>query len=290
MEPYTLTWAGHSLELGKRALIMGILNTTPDSFSDGGKFETFTDAIAHARRMIADGVDLIDIGGESSRPFSDPVSEAVEIERTVPVIRQLVQETDIPLSIDTKKAAVAEAALAAGAAIINDISALGNDPKMAPLVADAGVPVILMHMQGTPKTMQQEPTYKNVTAEVMEFLKSAATHAQEQGISPLKIFIDPGIGFGKTTLHNLSLIKHLHRFQALGLPLVIGTSRKAFIRKTLAGESGEAIAPHMPIVASGTQATVAASILSGAHIVRVHDVAGAVAVAKIIEAIKNAPD
>ncbi len=290
MKPYTLNWGDHSLELGKRALIMGILNTTPDSFSDGGRFETFSDAITHARQMIADGADLIDIGGESTRPFSDPVSETMEIKRTIPVIKQLVQETGIPLSIDTNKAAVAEAALAAGASIINDISALRNDPKMASLAAETGVPVILMHMQGTPKTMQQEPTYKNVTAEVMAFLESAAAEAEAQGISPSKIFIDPGIGFGKTTDHNLTLIKHLSRFQSLGLPVVIGTSRKAFIRKILAGKSAEPIAPHMPVVETGTQATVAASILAGAHIIRVHDVAGAVAVAKITEAIKTAPD
>lgn len=290
MKPYTLTWGNHSLEIGRRTLVMGILNTTPDSFSDGGKFELFTDAITHARRMIADGADLIDIGGESTRPFSDPVREDVEIERTVPVIRQLVQETGIPISIDTNKAAVAEAALAAGASVINDISALRNDPKMAPLAAKSGSPVILMHMQGTPKTMQAEPTYDDVTTEVIEFLKSAAAAAQKQGIPPTKIFIDPGIGFGKTTAHNLTLIKHLSRFQKLGLPVVIGTSRKAFIRKTLAGDSGEALLPHMPIVETGSRATVVASILGGAHIVRVHDVAGAVAVAKITDAIVNAPD
>jgi dihydropteroate synthase len=290
MKPYTLTWGNHSLEIGRRTLVMGILNTTPDSFSDGGKFELFTDAITHARRMIADGADLIDIGGESTRPFSDPVREDVEIERTVPVIRQLVQETSIPISIDTNKAAVAEAALAAGASVINDISALRNDPKMAPLAAKSGSPVILMHMQGTPKTMQAEPTYDDVTTEVIEFLKSAAADAQKQGIPPTKIFIDPGIGFGKTTAHNLTLIKHLSRFQKLGLPVVIGTSRKAFIRKTLAGDSGEALLPHMPIVETGSRATVVASILGGAHIVRVHDVAGAVAVAKITDAIVNAPD
>ena len=290
MNPYILTWGNHSLEIGRRTLVMGILNTTPDSFSDGGRFEVFTDAITHARRMIADGADLIDIGGESTRPFSDPVPEDVEIERTVPVIRQLVRETDIPISIDTTKAAVAEAALAAGASIINDISALRSDPKIAPLAAEAGVPVILMHMQGSPKTMQQDPTYNNVTAEVMEFLKSAATGAQKQGIPPSMIFIDPGIGFGKTTAHNLTLIKHLSRFKELDLPVVIGTSRKAFIRKTLARNPGETISPEMPIVETGTQATVAVSILGGAHIVRVHDVAGAVAVAKITDAILNAPD
>lgn len=290
MKPFTITWGDHRLILGKRTLVMGILNTTPDSFSDGGKFEKYPDAITHARQMITAGADLIDIGGESTRPFSDPVPEDVEIERTVPVIRQLVTETDIPLSIDTTKAAVAEAALEAGASIINDISALGGDPRMASLAADTGVPVILMHMQGTPKTMQQAPVYDDVTAEVMAFLETAANNARAKGISSSKIMIDPGIGFGKTTAHNLSLIKQLSRFQSLGLPVVIGTSRKAFIRKILAGDSGETIAPHMPVVNTGTQATVAASILGGADIVRVHDVAEAVAVAKITDAIKNAPD
>lgn len=290
MNPYTLTWGGHSLVLGKRTLIMGILNITPDSFSDGGKFENFSAALAHARKMVADGADLIDIGGESTRPFSEPVPEELEIKRTIPVIRQLAQEVDIPLSIDTTKAAVAEAALAAGASIINDVSAMRSDPGMASLAAGAGVPVILMHMQGTPKTMQQTPIYDDVTAEVIAFLREAAAGAQEHGIPPSKILVDPGIGFGKTIANNLTLIKNLVRFQTLGLPLVIGTSRKAFIRKMIADDSGQDIRPDMPVVETGTQATIAAAIMGGAHIVRVHDVAGAVVVARITDAIKSAPD
>jgi dihydropteroate synthase len=290
MKPYTLSWGEHSLVLGKRTLIMGILNVTPDSFSDGGKFETFSDAITHARQMIADGADLIDIGGESSRPFSDPVPEEAEIKRTIPVIRELALETDIPLSIDTTKASVAEAALAAGASIINDISALRSDPAMAPLAAAAGIPIILMHMQGTPKTMQQSPSYQDVTGEVIDFLKAAADNAKKQGISPSKILVDPGIGFGKTIANNLTLIKNLSRFQSLGLPVVIGTSRKAFIRKTITGHPEQDIHPDLTIVEAGSQATIAAAIMAGANIVRVHDVAGAVVTAKIADAIKNAPD
>ncbi len=290
MKPYTLAWGNHFLTLGKRTLIMGVLNITPDSFSDGGKFEKFRDAVNHARRMIAAGADIIDIGGESSRPFSDPVPAATEIKRTIPVIKELVQETDIPLSIDTTKASVAEAALATGASIINDISATRGDPDMAPLAAASGVPIILMHMQGTPKTMQESPFYKDVTGEVIAFLKTAAAGAQEKGISPAKIFVDPGIGFGKTTGHNLTLIKNLSRFQSLSLPVVIGTSRKAFIRKTIAGHLQKDVNPDAPDVRIGTQATIAAAIMGGAHIVRVHDVADAVMIARIIDAIKNAPD
>ncbi|MEW6077001.1 MAG: dihydropteroate synthase [Thermodesulfobacteriota bacterium] len=290
MKPYTLSWGNHSLVLGGRTLIMGVLNITPDSFSDGGKFEKFTDAIAHARQMIADGADLIDIGGESTRPFSDPIPAAEEINRTAPIIREIVRETDIPISIDTTKAAVAEAALTAGACIINDISALRGDPKMAPLAADAGVPIILMHMQGTPKIMQQSPSYQDVTGEVINFLQSASGIAEKQGISSSKIFVDPGIGFGKTAAHNLTLIKNLFRFRSLGLPVVIGTSRKAFIRKTITGHPEKDLPPDMPAVITGTQATIAAAILGGANIVRVHDVAEAVITARITDAIKNAHD
>jgi dihydropteroate synthase len=290
MKPFSLSWGNHSLVLGGRTLIMGILNATPDSFSDGGKFAGFSDAVAHARQMIADGADLIDIGGESTRPFSQPVSTEEEIRRTIPVIREIARETGVPISIDTTKATVAEAALAAGACIINDISALRGDPAMASLAAAAGVPIILMHMQGTPKTMQQAPSYQDVTGEVIGFLKSSAAMAERQGISPSMIFVDPGIGFGKTTAHNLTLIKNLSRFQSLGLPLVIGTSRKAFIRKAITGHPDKDLPPDMPAVIAGTQATIAAAILGGAHIVRVHDVAEAVITARITDAIKNAPD
>jgi dihydropteroate synthase len=290
MKPYTLSWGDHSLILGKRTLIMGILNITPDSFSDGGKFAAFSDAIAHARQMIADGADLIDIGGESTRPFSEPVSEEEEINRTIPIIREIARGTGIPISIDTTKATVAEAALAAGACIINDISALRGDPKMAPLAAAAGVPIILMHMQGTPKTMQHSPFYQDVTGEVIGFLKSAADVAENKGVAPSKIFVDPGIGFGKTAAHNLTLIKTLSRFQSIGRPVVIGTSRKAFIRKTITGRPDKDLPADIPVVNVGTQATIAAAIMGGAHIVRVHNVADAVVTARITDAIKNAPD
>lgn len=290
MSNYTLSWGNHRLELGRRTLVMGILNVTPDSFSDGGRFETFDRAVAHARRMVAEGADILDIGGESTRPFSDPVPEALEMERTLPVIERLVGEISIPISIDTNKASVAKAALDAGASIINDISALGFDPKMAGLAAETGVPVILMHMQGDPKTMQQAPFYKDVTQEVIAFLADAAARARAAGVAPGRIIVDPGIGFGKSVAHNLTLLKNLSAFERLDLPLLVGTSRKAFIRKILASPHGEPAHVDSPEVRSGTQATVAAAVLGGAHIVRVHDVADAVITVKLADAIKNASD
>ncbi|ABW68848.1 dihydropteroate synthase [Desulfosudis oleivorans] len=290
MSLFTLSWGDHRLELGRRTLVMGILNVTPDSFSDGGRFATFDRAVTHARRMAAEGADILDIGGESTRPFSDPVTEEEEKQRVLPVIERLVKEIDIPISIDTNKASVARAALDAGASIINDVSALTFDSAMAGLAADAGVPVILMHMQGNPKTMQQAPAYEDVTREVMAFLKAAADRAGAAGVDRAKIIVDPGIGFGKNLDHNLTLIKNLSAFESLGLPLLIGTSRKAFIRKTLTGPDGQPAPVDAPAVRLGTQATVTAAVLGGAHIVRVHDVADAVITVKLADAIKNAPD
>ncbi|MFZ5564016.1 MAG: dihydropteroate synthase [Thermodesulfobacteriota bacterium] len=290
MNRFTLAWGGRRLELGPRTLVMGILNVTPDSFSDGGRFDTFDRAVAHARQMAAQGADILDIGGESTRPFSDPVPEALEMERTIPVIRRLAGEVSIPISIDTAKASVAKAALDAGASIINDISALGADPKMGALAAEAGVPVVLMHMQGNPKTMQQAPSYRDVTREVIGFLADAAARARAAGVDPSRIIVDPGIGFGKTVAHNLTLLKNLSAFEPLGLPLLVGTSRKAFIRKTLADAAGEPAHVDSPAVLTGTQATITAAVLGGAHIVRVHDVAEAVITVKLADAIKNAPD
>ena len=290
MSLFTLSWGDRRLELGRRTLVMGILNVTPDSFSDGGRFATFDRAVTHARRMAAEGADILDIGGESTRPFSDPVAEDEEKQRVLPVIERLAKEIDIPISIDTNKASVARAALDAGASIINDVSALTFDSAMAGLAAEAGVPVILMHMQGNPKTMQQAPAYKDVTREVMAFLKAAADRAGAGGVDRAKIIVDPGIGFGKNLDHNLTLIKNLSAFEHLGLPLLIGTSRKAFIRKTLAGPDGQPAPVDAPAVRLGTQATVTAAVLGGAHIVRVHDVADAVITVKLADAVKNAPD
>ncbi|MDY6905103.1 MAG: dihydropteroate synthase [Thermodesulfobacteriota bacterium] len=290
MTGYRISWNDRQLVMHGRTLIMGILNITPDSFSDGGRFEDPESAIAQAEKLVADGADILDIGGESTRPFSDPVPAAVEIERTAPVIQALAGRINVPISIDTTKAKVAEAALAAGASIINDISALQMDPQMASVAADAGVPVILMHMQGNPKTMQEAPAYEDVTREVVDFLADAAQTAEENGIARERVIVDPGIGFGKTVDHNLTLIHNLHRFRRLNLPLLVGPSRKAFIRKTLAGSGDDTLPADSPEVIAGTQAVVAASVLGGAHIIRVHDVAAARITLMLADAIKNAPE
>ena len=288
MKPYSLAWGKHCLDFGKRTYIMGVLNVTPDSFSDGGKFFTFDDAVAQGYKLFEDGADILDIGGESTRPFSNPVSEKEEILRVVPVIETLSKRIPIPISIDTTKAGVAEQAIKAGASMINDVSSLSFDPKMANVVADYGVPVILMHMLGNPKTMQIEPFYDDIIGEIKTFLENAIDQAENKGISRLKIIIDPGIGFGKTVGHNLLLIKRLHEFKALKVPIMIGTSRKAFIRNILKDNAAQEINADSVMVESGTQASVAAAILNGAHIIRVHDVANTRVTVKIIDAIKNA--
>lgn len=285
-----ITWNGHRLVLGQRTLIMGVLNVTPDSFSDGGCFERLDDALRQADQMVADGADILDIGGESTRPFSAPVSADVEIERTRPVVEHLAKKYKLPLSIDTTKASVAKAALDAGASIINDVSALRYDPELGRLAGSAEVPVVLMHMQGTPKTMQEAPVYENVTGEVTTFLARAAGKAEEMGIARSKIIVDPGFGFGKTANHNLTLLKHISFLTGLGLPVMAGVSRKAFIRKILAGSEEEPLPPQSPAVADGTQAAVAAAVMGGASIVRVHDVAKTKITITLIDAMKAAPD
>ncbi len=289
MKTFNLAWGKHRLDLGRRTCIMGVLNVTPDSFSDGGKFFTIDDAVTQGYTLFEDGADILDIGGESTRPFSDVVSEEEEIQRVVPVIEKLSARISIPISIDTTKANVAEHAIKAGASMINDISSLRFDPDMANVAADRGVPVILMHMLGNPKTMQIEPKYDDLIAEIKSFLENAIDRAEYQGISRSKIIIDPGIGFGKTFGHNLSLIKNLHEFETLNVPVLIGTSRKAFIRNLLKEEiSVGEVHPDSRIVETGSQASVAAAVLNGAHIVRVHDVADTRVTVKIIDAIKNA--
>ena len=267
---------------------MGVLNVTPDSFSDGGKFFTFDDAVAQGYKLFEDGADILDIGGESTRPFSNPVSEEEEILRVVPVIEKLSKHIPIPISIDTTKAGVAEQAIKAGAAMINDVSSLSFDPKMANVAVDYGVPVVLMHMLGNPKTMQMEPFYDDLIGEIKTFFENAIDQAENKGISRLKIIIDPGIGFGKTVGHNLLLIQRLQEFKTLKVPIMIGTSRKAFIRNLLKNNTVEEINADSAMTESGTQASVAASILNGAHIIRVHDVANTRVTVKTIDAIKNA--
>ena len=277
------------MELGPRTCIMGVVNVTPDSFSDGGQFFDRDVAIAHGIRLADEGADILDIGGESTRPFSESVSIAEEIDRVVPVIEQVAARVDTPISIDTTKAEVARKAIEAGAAIINDVSALRFDPGLAAVALENNAPLILMHMLGDPGTMQADPKYEDVVADIKSFLADAVERALSLGVFRDQLVVDPGIGFGKTISHNLSLIKYLDRFTDMGVPVLIGTSRKAFIRKTLAETPGDELAPQSQEVATGTQATVSAAILNGAHIVRVHDVAPTVATAKLIDAIIAAP-
>jgi len=287
MKTYNLVWGKHRLVLGKRTCIMGVVNVTPDSFSDGGEFFTRDDAVAQGQKLFEEGADILDIGGESTRPFSDAVSTEEEIRRVIPVIENLAGRISIPISIDTTKAGVARRAIQAGASIINDVSALRLDHGIADVAAEYDVPLILMHMLGTPKTMQTNPVYDDLIKEIKEFLKNAVDYAESKGISKSKIIIDPGIGFGKTVEHNLLLIKHLHEFKTLDVPILIGPSRKAFIRNILKDKIVKDINPDLAIVETGTQASVAAVALNGAHIVRVHNVANTRATIKIINAIKN---
>ncbi len=269
---------------------MGVVNVTPDSFSDGGKFFARDAAVAQGQKLAADGADILDIGGESTRPFSDPVSADAEIERVIPVIEKLADQLTIPISIDTMKAEVARRAIDAGASMINDVSALRFDPAMGEVARQFETPVVLMHMLGSPKTMQDSPAYDNLIADISDFLKDAIERAQKQGISKSKLIVDPGIGFGKTVSHNLFLIRHLSAFAALEVPILIGPSRKAFIRKLLKDEQNNDIPPDLPIVETGTQAAVAAAVLCGAHIVRVHDAANTRATIRILDAIRSAQD
>ena len=287
MKTYDIAWGKHRLALGKRTCIMGILNVTPDSFSDGGKFFTLDGAVDQGQKLFEDGADILDIGGESTRPFSDAVSAEEEIQRVIPVIENLSGRMSIPISIDTTKAVVARRAIQAGASMINDVSALRLDPGLADVAAEYDVPVILMHMLGTPKTMQADPVYNDLIKEIKAFLKNAVEYAQRKGISKSKIIVDPGIGFGKTVEHNLLLIKYLHEFKTLDVPILIGPSRKAFIRNILKDTTVKDINPDLPLVETGTQASVAAAVLNGAHMVRVHNVANTRTTLKVIDAIKN---
>jgi dihydropteroate synthase len=265
-----------------RALVMGILNVTPDSFSDGGRFTSAAAVLAQADRLVAEGADLLDIGGESTRPGALPVPLAEEIDRVVTAVRAIRRKHRTPISIDTTKAEVARLALAEGADLINDISGLRFDPAMAPLLRDQRVPVVIMHMQGTPGNMQQNPTYRDVIAEIAAFLAERIAWVEAQGIARERIIVDPGLGFGKTIAHNLTILKHLDRFQELGCPMLIGHSRKAFIGKILDLEVTER--DQATAILSGFCAS------KGAAIIRVHDVAATVQAARLAEAIRTAPD
>ncbi len=267
--------------LGKRTLVMGIVNVTPDSFSDGGQFFALERAVEHARRLIAEGADILDIGGESSRPGAQPVPEAEELRRVVPVIRAIRQESAVPISVDTYKAAVAQAAVEAGANIVNDISALRFDPQMVKVVAHARVPVVLMHMQGEPRTMQQNPVYTDVVREIKEFLAERVAFARAYGIE--KVLIDPGIGFGKTVEHNIEILRRLGELRELGCPILIGTSRKSFIGR-LGSTTPEPLPIHERL--EGTIASTVIAVLNGAQIVRVHDVAPMRRALAIVDAVR----
>ena len=259
---------------------MGVLNTTPDSFSDGGHYFQRDLAIEHGLAMAEDGADIIDVGGESTRPYAEKISLHEELDRVIPVIQELSKELKIPISIDTLKAEVAEEAIAAGASIINDISALRSDSRMVSVAAEAGVPVVLMHMKGTPSDMQDNPVYDYLIQEVMDFLNNAADRAVEGGIDETSIILDPGIGFGKSYDHNLEIIRDLHQFQAMGRPICLGTSNKAFLGHLLDKEAHERD--------TGTMATIAAGVMNGAHIVRVHNVKKTFETVKVIDAIMRA--
>lgn len=275
---YKIECGGKVLDLGGRTHIMGILNVTPDSFSDGGQYARMDQALAHAREMAAAGADIIDIGGESTRPGAEPLTEEEELRRIIPLIQRLSSELMVPLSVDTYKASVAKKALQAGAGIVNDISGLRFSPDMARVVADHGAAVVIMHIQGTPRDMQQNPVYDDVVGEVMSYLAEGIQLAEKAGVDREKVLIDPGIGFGKTLEHNLTLVNRLEEFRALGRPIVLGTSRKKFIGTVL-----DIPVPEQRV--DGTAATVAIGIERGAQIVRVHDVGKMAQVARMTDAI-----
>lgn len=275
----TLNWSDHVLNLGQRTHVMGILNVTPDSFSDGDRYLEVDKAVEYGLEMAHEGADIIDVGGESTRPYSQKISVSEELDRVIPVIEILSRELTIPISIDTYKAAVAQESLKAGASIINDISALRFDPHMSSIAAQAGVPLILMHMKDTPQDMQENPVYDDVISEILDFLKDATMRSRKAGIKESLIIVDPGIGFGKTFNNNLEIIRDLSRFASLKRPVLLGTSNKAFIGHILGREAHQRD--------TGTMATIAAGVMNGAHIVRVHNVRKAVETVQIIDAIKR---
>lgn len=274
-----IAWNNFFLDFSRKTYLMGIINTTPDSFSDGGLHFSRSAAVDACLRMVDDGADIIDVGGESTRPGSDPVSLEEELRRTLPVIESVSSKVNVPISIDTYKAEVAKRALDAGASMVNDISGLAFDPGMPEIVCRYGVPVAIMHIKGSPKDMQKDPSYTALIPEIMEYFRSRIAFAVKAGISEDRIIIDPGIGFGKTFNHNLQILHNLSEFTCLRRPVLVGPSRKAFIGKILddAPATGRL---------EGTAAAVAISIMQGANIVRVHDVKEMAKVAKVADAIK----
>ncbi|MFQ5455557.1 MAG: dihydropteroate synthase [Nitrospirota bacterium] len=259
---------------------MGILNVTPDSFSDGGLFADIDKAVSWTEEMVSNGADIIDIGGESSRPGADSVSSDDEKKRVLPVIERLVSRIDIPISIDTCKAEVARSAIDLGVEIVNDVSGLQFDPQMADIIAKNDVYIVIMHMKGTPEDMQLNPSYMDVIEDIYSFFEKRIAFAQSRGIKREKIIIDPGIGFGKRTHHNLKILKSLERFKNLGNPILLGTSRKSFI--------GDVLNLRVDDRIEGTGATAAVGIMNGANILRVHDVKPMVRIAKMVDSILKA--
>ena len=277
----TIATAHGPLDLTGRALVMAILNVTPDSFSDGGRYFSTDAAVERGLELAAEGADLLDVGGESTRPGSDPVAPDEQCRRVLPVIERLRGKgLSIPVSIDTRSAHVAAAAFDRGADIVNDVSAMRDDAAMPALVAARRVPSVLMHMQGTPKSMQQAPEYVDVVADLLAFFRQRLVAAKSAGISADQIILDPGVGFGKSAAHNWEILRRLPEFHELGRPLLVGPSRKRFVR-AIVGDKPED-------VLFGTAATVAACCLAGAHIVRVHDVRAMRAIAAICEPIRRA--
>lgn len=278
-EGFILKWSSYRLDLTRRTHIMGILNVTPDSFSDGGLYLNTDKAVERSFEIEKEGADIIDIGGESTRPGALPLSPEEELSRVVPIIEKLKSRLRIPISIDTYKAEVAREAIKAGASIINDISGLRFDPEIASVSAEYDVPVVIMHIKGTPRDMQINPVYQDLIGEIRHFLEEGISIAQKAGVDDDMIIIDPGIGFGKTFEHNLEIINRLDEFRSLGMPILLGPSRKSFIGKILDLPPGDRL--------EGTAAAVAIGIMKGANIVRVHDVSSIVRVARVVDAITH---
>jgi len=277
---FTIRCRKRTFTLGKRTLLMGVLNVTPDSFSDGGLFLNKDMAIARGLKMVEEGADFIDIGGESTRPGSKPLGLEEELRRVIPVIEFLVKEMDAPISIDTYKSAVAEKAIEAGAQIINDISGLHLDPSLSQVAAKEDVPLVLMHIRGIPETMQKDIHYQSLFSEIIQYLKDSIQRAESAGVDPEQIIIDPGIGFGKTLEDNLLILKNLQEFKILGKALLLGTSRKSFIGKVLNADVTDRL--------EGTLSSIAVGVLNGAHIIRCHDVLQAKRAIAIADAVRQA--
>jgi dihydropteroate synthase len=277
---YSIRCRKRTLMLGRRTLLMGVLNVTPDSFSDGGLFFDKEKAISHGLRMVEEGADIIDIGGESTRPGAKPLELEEELRRVIPVIEPLAKRVDVPISIDTYKSSVAKRAIEAGAEIINDISGLHFDPALAQIAAKEDTPLVLMHIRGIPETMQKNVHYDSLFSEILRYFRDSIQRAESAGLDPQQVIIDPGIGFGKRVEDNLLIIKNLHEFRILGKPILLGTSRKSFIGKILNADSGERL--------EGTISSIAIGILNGAHIIRSHDVLQAKKGMAVADAIKMA--